>query len=126
MIGKKGQAFPNDKYGTKYDKNPPVGKYNVDAAEALVRPKSPAVQIKEPLRLYQKPMSIRPDALSVSKMKKFGDSVHMKVDMGSKYETKITKYPTPRGIDYEKMTDVTRPRKGVGAGFSAAQTVAPN
>jgi len=24
------------------------------------------------------------------------------------------------------MTDVVRPRKGVGAGFSAAQTVAPN
>jgi hypothetical protein len=46
-------------------------------------------------------MSIRPEAMSVSKMKKFGDSVHVKVDMGSKYTTKITKYPTPRGIDYE-------------------------
>ena len=129
MIGKKGTkgtAYPNDKYETKYDKNPPVGKYNVDAAEALIRPKSPSVQIKEPLRLYTKEKTIGPEAMSISKMKKFGDSVHVKVDMGSKYQTKIIKYPTPRGIDYDAMTDVIRPRKGVGAAFGTPQTIAPN
>jgi hypothetical protein len=43
MKGKKTITYPNDKYGYKYDNNPPVGKYNVDAAQAMTRPKSPAV-----------------------------------------------------------------------------------
>lgn len=49
------------KYITKYDKNPPVGLYNIEAADKAVRPKSPAVIIKEPLGLYTKPFSIRPE-----------------------------------------------------------------
>ena len=40
------------KYVTKYSDTPPPGKYNVEAAEALIRPKSPAVVIREPLKLY--------------------------------------------------------------------------
>ena len=71
-------------------------------------------------------MSIRPDAMSVSKMKKFGDSVHVKVDMGHKYETKIIKYPTPRGIDYDAITNAVKPRKGLGGSFGSPQTIAPN
>ena len=63
--------------------------------------------------------------MSISKMKKFGDSVHVKVDIGIKYQTKIIKY-TPRGKDYDAMTNVIRPRKNVGAAFGTPQTIAPN
>jgi hypothetical protein len=70
-------------------------------------------------------MSIRPEAMSVSKMKKFGDSIHVKVDMGSKYETKIIKYPTPRGIDYDALTNTVKPRV-TGGSFGSPQTIAPN
>ena len=55
-------------------------------------------------------MSIRPEAMSVSKMKKFGDSVHVKVDMGSKYETKIIKYPSPKNMDYDAALRAQKPK----------------
>lgn len=70
-------------------------------------------------------MSIRPEAMSVSKMKKFGDSIHVKVDMGSKYETKIIKYPSPKNMDHDAILKAQRPR-APGASFGSPQTIAPN
>ena len=90
------------------------------------KPKSPFLaKTVQPLNLYKKPMSIRPEAMSVSKMKKFGDSIHVKVDMGSKYETKIIKYPSPKNMDYDAALKNQKP-KVHGAGFGAAQTIASN
>ena len=43
MKGKKTIQYPNDKFGVKYDHNPPVGKYNVEDALAKTKPRSPAV-----------------------------------------------------------------------------------
>ena len=43
MKGKKTIQYPNDKFGVKYDNNPPVGKYNVEDALAKTKPRSPAV-----------------------------------------------------------------------------------
>ena len=97
------------KWETKYDKNPPVGKYDVEAAEKAIRPKSPAVIITEPLNLYKKPMSIRPE-VNTDWQKPFGAEVKDHITMGSKYETKITKYPTPRNIDYDALMAVTKPK----------------
>jgi 5,10-methylene-tetrahydrofolate dehydrogenase/methenyl tetrahydrofolate cyclohydrolase len=39
--------------------------------------------------------------------------------MGHKYETKIIKYPTPRGIDYDAITNAVKPRKDVGGSFGS-------
>ena len=105
----KKNPFPNDKYGTKYPDTVGIGTYDVTKAEGMTRPKSPSVKIKEPLNLYKKPASIRPE-VNDKGLKKFGQSIHMKVDMGSKYETKIIKYPTPRGIDYDALMKATKPR----------------
>ena len=43
----------------------------------------------------------------------------MKVDMGSKYVSKIVKYPTPRDIDYDALMKATKP-KTVGGGFGGS------
>jgi hypothetical protein len=126
MKGKKTIQYPNDKYGYKYDNNPPVGKYNVEDALEKTKPKPPFMaKIVEPLNLYKKPMSIRPEAMSVSKMKKFGDSIHVKVDMGSKYETKYFAQSMVKNMDWDAALKNQRP-KVPGAGFGSAQTIAPN
>ena len=111
----KKNPYPNDKYGIKYPDSVGVGAYDVTKAEEMTRPKSPALKIKEPLNLYKKPASIRPE-VNDKHLKKFGQSIHVKVDMGSKYETKIIKYPTPRGIDYDALMKATKPRTQ-GGGF---------
>jgi len=81
----KKNPYPNDKYGTKYPDSVGVGTYDITKAEGMTRPKSPTAQIKQPLNLYKKPASVRPEANDKS-FKKFGQSIHMKVDMGTKYE----------------------------------------
>ncbi len=47
----------------------------------------------------------------------------MKVDMGSKYETKIAKYPISRDIDYDALMKFTKP-KTVGGGLGGARSMA--
>ena len=111
----KGSMTLGGKWETVYDKNPPVGMYNIEAAEKAIRPKSPCVLIREPLRLYVKPFSIRPE-VNDTHLKPFGADVKDHITMGSKYETKITKYPTPRNIDYDALMNATKP-KTVGGGF---------
>lgn len=73
--------FPNDKYGTKYPDTPPLGGYDIEAADALTRPKSPAVVIREPLNLYKKPASIRPEP-NDKWMPSFGSEVKLHIDLG--------------------------------------------
>lgn len=63
--------FPNDKYGIKYPDTVGVGKYDITKAEGMTRPKSPTVKIQEPLNLYKKPVSIRPE-VNDKGLKKFG------------------------------------------------------
>ena len=110
------------KWETKYDNNPPVGKYDVEAAEKAIRPKSPATIIREPLNLYTKPASIRPE-VNTEWIKPFGADVKDHITMGSKYETKIVKYPTPRNIDYDALMNATKPKVS-GGGFAGAATAA--
>jgi len=58
----KGRTQFPDKYEVKYDNNPPLGAYDVDSAIEATRPKSPALAVmREPLNLYKKPESIRPE-----------------------------------------------------------------
>ena len=62
-----------------------MGRYNAEDAIEKTKPNSPLMaKTIQPLNLYKKPMSIRPEAMSASKMKKFGGSVHVQVGMGSK------------------------------------------
>lgn len=75
----------------------------------MVRPKSPAVLIKEPLKLYQKPASIRPE-FNDRAFKPFGADITTKVSMGSKYETKYYANPTPRDMDYDALMRATKPK----------------
>ena len=69
------------------------------------------VIIKEPLNLYKKEPSIRPEGPYDNTSKPMGADIHMKVDMGSKYVTKYVKQGvTPRDIDYDKMMAVSKPK----------------
>lgn len=97
------------KYVTKYSDTPAPGRYNVDEAEALVRPKSPAVIIREPLKLYQKPPSIRPE-VNDNYQKPFGADIKTKINFGSKYETKYYANPSPRDMDYDAIMRATKPK----------------
>ena len=59
---KKGITQFPDKYQTRYPETPPVGVYNVDAADRAVFPRSLSpVTMKGPLNLYAKPPSVRPE-----------------------------------------------------------------
>lgn len=98
------------KYVTKYSDTPPPGKYNIDAAEMHIRKKSPAVVIREPLNLYKKPPSIRPE-VNDAYLKPFGADIKTNaVTMGSKYETKYFANPSVRDIDYDALMRATKPK----------------
>ena len=97
------------KYVTKYSDTPPPGLYDPERAEAQIRPKSPAVLIREPLKLYQKPASIRPE-VNDRGFKPFGADITTKVSMGSKYETKYYCNPSPRDMDYDALMRATKPK----------------
>ena len=53
----------------------------------MTKPKAPSVLIKEPLNLYKKEDSVKPEP-STNHIKPFGSDVKGKVDMGRKYVTK--------------------------------------
>lgn len=108
------QPFPNDKYGTKYPDTPPLGGYDIEAADALTRPKSPAVVIREPLNLYKKPASIRPEP-NDKWMPSFGSDVKLHIDLGPGF--------TPIKEARKKSKGTMRPKSGTnqmsfGAGNS--------
>ena len=71
---KKGFTQFPDKYETKYPDTPPIGYYNKDEADKQMYPKSKDVIITEPLNLYTKPASIRPE-VNDTWQKPFGTSV---------------------------------------------------
>lgn len=105
---------------------PPPGNYNVEAAENLIRSKSPAVVIRPALNLYSKQThnpSVRPES-KTDHIKPFGADVKGKIDMGSKYENKINKYPTPRNMDYDAALAATKP-KVPGGGFAPPKVMDP-
>ena len=83
MIFQKKKGFTQfpDKYETKYADTPPVGYYQADDALDRTRPKSIAAQITEPLNLYKKPASIRPD-VNEAWQQPFGASVKNQTMMG--------------------------------------------
>jgi len=114
----------SSKYLEVVSNGPPLGAYDIEKAEALTKPKAPATAVlKEPLNLYTKPESIRPEATS-SHVKPFGSDVKGKVDMGSKYVTKIKQTPEAIGLDqYEKSLAATKPKTSA-AYFGAPQTMA--
>ena len=74
-----------NKYVFKADSNPPVGAYNPDAADKIVRPKTRDVLIKEE-SFYRKIPDPSPEPGSYSgHIKPFGSEVKPNVSMGSKY-----------------------------------------
>ena len=83
---KKGRTQFPDKYETKYDPTPPVGSYDVDAGIEATRPRSPALAVmREPLNLYKKPESIRPE-VNDGYMEPFGGGVKGGAGMSGKYK----------------------------------------
>ena len=63
-------------------------------------------------------MSIRPE-VNTNWQKPMGAEIKGHITMGAKYVTKITKYPTPRNIDYDALMNATKP-KTTGSGFGGA------
>lgn len=97
-----------DKYGIKYSQTPNLGKYDIEKADKIIRAKLQDVKIMEPLNLYKKEKSIRPE-LYENVAKPFGKSIRGKIDMGFKYKTDYKKQGvTPRDLDYDKLMQVTK------------------
>lgn len=99
-----------DKYGIKYSDTPNLGKYDIEKADKIVKSKIIDVKIKEPLNLYKKEKSVRPEGYD-NVSKPFGADVKGKIDMGFKYKNDHKKGGvTPRDLDYDKMMEVTKQR----------------
>ena len=82
----KGRTQFPDKYETKYDNTPPLGAYDVEAAEKMIRPRSPALAVmREPLNLYTKPESVRPE-VNDGYMEPFGGGTKGGAGMSGKYK----------------------------------------
>ena len=45
----------NKRFAVEPDRAPPMGAYDVEKAEALTKPKAPAMKYSEDLNLYTKP-----------------------------------------------------------------------
>jgi hypothetical protein len=71
--------------------------------------------MKEDLKLYVKPESVKPDA-GTNHLKPFGSDVKGSITMGNKYVTKYKANPEPANIDYDKIMKFTMPR-APAAGF---------
>jgi len=99
-----------DKFNTKVPDGPPVGGYDIEKADKITKPEPKAALIKEPLNLYTKPESVRPEATDAH-AKPFGADVKGKVTMGSKFPADVKKAaPEPKNIDYDKILKATKPR----------------
>ena len=48
-------------YKHKYDNNPPVGGYDPDRANSIVKTKTPSAVIKKPTHPYKRPVDQNPD-----------------------------------------------------------------
>ena len=64
----------HDKYRAKPPQGPESGQYNVAEAIDKLRHRTPAVKIREPLNLYVKPPSVRPE-VNDAYIKPFGADV---------------------------------------------------
>ena len=60
-----------DKYKTKYPDTPHVGKYNVERADSVVKPKVPSYRICRPTSSYKRPPEQRPE-VNTKHLRPFG------------------------------------------------------
>ena len=83
----------NKRFAPEPANGPPLGAFDIEKADALTKPKVPGVQIKEDLKLYVKPPSVKPDPYT-GHLKPFGSDAKGPITFGKQtcYPCMDTKY----------------------------------
>ena len=101
-----------NKYEFKPDNNPPPGKYDVDAAMKLTKPKAyEAIFLSYKKQEGLKPGEQGPDpGIYQKETIVFGKDVKGNIDMGKKYVTKYNNNPPPGLYAVEAADALTKPK----------------